>query len=73
MGLTMKTTLLAATALPGATHFASVLAHPSSGMGPGGKVLRHPVNKDNTPGVGLMTSEERNAHRDRMRVRGFSK
>jgi len=60
-------TRLSLSALAGALLITgSALAQPGPGRGPGpGAGWR--MNPGNTPGMALMTPEERNAHRDKMR------
>jgi hypothetical protein len=45
-----------------------VMAQPGGGKGPGGGQGAHRWGSDNTPGWALMTEQERNEHRERMRA-----
>lgn len=65
----MKTLNRYVLALTGALMISgSVLAQPGPGGGPGrGPGAGWRMNPGNTPGMALMTPEERNAHRDKMR------
>ena len=73
----MKLTYIALLAVLGASLAAPVAAQPGSGqgMGPGGGMgqgggmgMQFDANKDNTWGYQLMSPEERNVHRDKMRA-----